>query len=267
MYCRRCGRPVKDNELFCKNCGTKLRDETELHMMPERTKKKRKGGYIVVSALLGLLLGVVAAIGVKWKDLKPSHEASTQFVTSEKSINSIQNSQMESSIETETTETIETTETTLEDLNTENSEMPAISMENIQRVSASSYLKEKSIQHIPERLIDQDTTTAWVEGVSGTGEGEFVCFEFDGSYTINGIKIWNGYQKSEDLYYKNARPQKLEVEFSDGTSERLKLQDNVDGSQTFYFDGRITSYVKISILSTYKGSKYEDTVMSEIELF
>ncbi len=44
MYCRRCGRPVKDNELFCKNCGTKLRDETELHMMPERTKKKRKKG-------------------------------------------------------------------------------------------------------------------------------------------------------------------------------------------------------------------------------
>ena len=243
MYCRRCGRPVKDNELFCKNCGTKLRDETELHMMPERTKKKRKGGYIVVSALLGLLLGVVAAIGVKWKDLKSPHEVDSQIMTSEKHINSTQ------------------------DLHTENSEMPAISMENIQRVSASSYLKEKSIQHIPERLIDQDTTTAWVEGVSGTGEGEFVCFELDGSYTINGIKIWNGYQKSEDLYYKNARPQKLEVEFSDGTSERLKLQDNVDGSQTFYFDGRITSYVKISILSTYKGSKYEDTVMSEIELF
>ena len=261
MYCRRCGRPVKDNELFCKNCGTKLRDETELHMMPERTKKKRKGGYIVVSALLGLLLGVVAAIGVKWKDLKSPHEVDSQIMTSEKHINSTQDLQMESSIGTETTET------KLEVLNTENSEMPAISMENIQRVSASSYLKEKSIQHIPERLIDQDTTTAWVEGVSGTGEGEFVCFELDGSYTINGIKIWNGYQKSEDLYYKNARPQKLEVEVSDGTSERLKLQDNVDGSQTFYFDGRITSYVKISILSTYKGSKYEDTVMSEIELF
>ena len=212
MYCRRCGRPVKDNELFCKNCGTKLRDETELHMMPERTKKKRKGGYIVVSALLGLLLGVVAAIGVKWKDLKSPHEVDSQIMTSEKHINSTQDLQMESSIGTE-------------------------------------------------------TTTAWVEGVSGTGEGEFVCFELDGSYTINGIKIWNGYQKSEDLYYKNARPQKLEVEFSDGTSERLKLQDNVDGSQTFYFDGRITSYVKISILSTYKGSKYEDTVMSEIELF
>ena len=44
MYCRRCGRPVKDNELFCKNCGTKLRDETELHMMPERTKKKKGRG-------------------------------------------------------------------------------------------------------------------------------------------------------------------------------------------------------------------------------
>lgn len=174
MYCRRCGRPVKDNELFCKNCGTKLRDETELHMMPERTKKKRKGGYIVVSALLGLLLGVVAAIGVKWKDLKSPHEVDSQIMTSEKHINSTQDLQMESSIGTETTET------KLEVLNTENSEMPAISMENIQRVSASSYLKEKSIQHIPERLIDQDTTTAWVEGVSGTGEGEFVCFELDG---------------------------------------------------------------------------------------
>ena len=87
----------------------------------------------------------------------------------------------------------------------------------------------------------------------------------------NGKKLAKDQRKPTDnkseMESEKARPQKLEVEFSDGTSERLKLQDNVDGSQTFYFDGRITSYVKISILSTYKGSKYEDTVMSEIELF
>lgn len=58
----------------------------------------------------------MAAIGVKWKDLKSPHEVDSQIMTSEKHINSTQDLQMESSIGTETTET------KLEVLNTENSE-------------------------------------------------------------------------------------------------------------------------------------------------
>ena len=38
------------------------------------------------------------------------------------------------------------------------------------------------------------------------------------------------------------------------------------GFQEFALERHVTSYVKVKIVSTYDGSKYEDTVISEIEL-
>ena len=140
-------------------------------------------------------------------------------------------------------------------------------MRDVEDVTASSYLSEKNIKHVPDLIMDGDTTTAWVEGVDGNnGEGESITFTFGDLYTVSDIKIWNGYQKSEDLYYKNARPAELELEFSDGSTERISLQDTSSGFQEFALERHVTSYVKIKIISTYEGSKYEDTVISEIEL-
>ena len=64
----------------------------------------------------------------------------------------------------------------------------------------------------------------------------------------------------------NIRPAELELEFSDGSTERISLQDTSSGFQEFALERHVTSYVKIKIISTYEGSKYEDTVISEIEL-
>ena len=139
-------------------------------------------------------------------------------------------------------------------------------MWDVEDVTASSYLSEENIKHVPDLIMDGDTTTAWVEGVDGNGEGESITFTFGDLYAVSDIKIWNGYQKSEDLYYKNARPAELELEFSDGSTERISLQDTSSGFQEFALERHVTSYVKIKIISTYEGSKYEDTVISEIEL-
>ena len=106
-------------------------------------------------------------------------------------------------------------------------EIPEIRMRDVKDVSASSYLSEKNIKHVPDRIMDGDTTTAWVEGVEGNGEGESITFTFGDLYVVSDIKIWNGYQKSEDLYYKNARTSELELEFSDGSTERISFQSKL----------------------------------------
>ena len=131
-------------------------------------------------------------------------------------------------------------------------------MWDVEDVTASSYLSEENIKHVPDLIMDGDTTTAWVEGVDGNGEGESITFTFGDLYTVSDIKIWNGYQKSEDLYYKNARPAELELEFSDGSTERISLQDTSSGFQEFALERHVTSYVKIKIISTYEGSGYCD---------
>ncbi|MBS0012227.1 MAG: hypothetical protein KFF49_12505 [Bacteroidales bacterium] len=54
-------------------------------------------------------------------------------------------------------------------------------------------------------LFDNDPATAWVEGVEGHGEGEYLIAGL-GESIPDTISIHNGYQKSERLYKMNSRP-------------------------------------------------------------
>ncbi len=142
-------------------------------------------------------------------------------------------------------------------------------MSHIEKVSASSYLYESqyNIGHDPACLLDGAADTAWCEDVSGQGEGECVFFNFDGVCSLDGMKIYNGYQKSEDLYYKNSRPKDIYLSFSDDTGIAIELSDTM-GEQDINFDRVVnTTFVTLIIKSVYPGTKYEDTLISEISFY
>ena len=144
-----------------------------------------------------------------------------------------------------------------------------VSMSAVTGASASSYLVEAQygVSHGPECVIDGSLSTGWVENVSGQGEGQSVTLSLDGVYRVSGFTINAGYQKSSDLYYKNSRPATVLVSFSDGSSVRIDLEDHF-GQQSFTFDSHVeTGSVTFTIESVYAGSKYQDTVISEISLF
>lgn len=145
----------------------------------------------------------------------------------------------------------------------------AITADAVITAEASSYLSQPKLDlyHTAGRTLDGDLTTAWVEGASGDGVGEWITFTFDGVYRVSGMRIHAGYQKSEELYGKNARPAILTVVFSDGTEQTVTLQD-INGPQDVAFDGPAdTSSVTLEIASVYPGSKYEDTVISEVSFY
>jgi len=142
-----------------------------------------------------------------------------------------------------------------------------ISMDAISDTSASSSLSEYNMTHSSDRLTDGTLSAAWVEGASDQGIGETVVLEFDDTYQINGLLIYAGYQKNEDLYSKNSRPKDILLQFSDGTSFTYTLAD-VYGEQDLLFESSVNSdYVSITIQSVYPGSKYTDTVISEVYLY
>lgn len=273
MYCNKCGNETNDNERFCKYCGApiqKVNGQAEFESMDvpiqKQTRKTLKWFLLVPVFILIIAVGVAIAwtIGNK-QNTSTDDQDDWKVVEDEES----QKTEIASEIETETIPTEEEAQEKPQEVISDESEqveIPEIRMRDVKDVSASSYLSEKNIKHVPDRIMDGDTTTAWVEGVEGNGEGESITFTFGDLYVVSDIKIWNGYQKSEDLYYKNARPSELELEFSDGSTERISLQDMASGFQEFALERHVTSYVKVKIVSTYDGSKYEDTVISEIEL-
>lgn len=278
MYCNKCGNEINENERFCKYCGApveKLDEQVNGEKLDEslqkQTKKKIKWPVLILVLILiiAIALAIVLVMNKRqsnatgnqtgdqddWKVVEDEESQTTEKETA-------------SEIVTENSSTEETPVKQKENISNEQEKdkAPEVRMRDVEDVTASSYLSEKNIKHVPDLIMDGDTTTAWVEGGDGNGEGESITFTFGDLYAVSDIKIWNGYQKSEDLYYKNARPAELELEFSDGSTERISLQDTSSGFQEFALERHVTSYVKVKIISTYEGSKYEDTVISEIEL-
>lgn len=132
---------------------------------------------------------------------------------------------------------------------------------------ASSILAPQyGFNYKPSNLVDGRLDTAWVEGKPGNGEGEWVVVDLGGERSVDGIELLNGYHKNQALFAKNNRVRGLEVSFSNGYSANYELGDH-GGVQTLGFDApQRASWVKLTIRSVYRGSKYKDTAISELRI-
>lgn len=142
----------------------------------------------------------------------------------------------------------------------------------ILEMDASSYLPEhKNIKYEPFYARDDKLQTAWCEGVKGDGIGEWIKFEIGDFNHPEGeiinvyrVMIVNGLAASNDLYYANNRVKKIQLEFSEGQKRVLELKDGVMDYQIFVVHTK-AKWVRMKIVDVYKGKKYDDTCISEVE--
>lgn len=140
---------------------------------------------------------------------------------------------------------------------------------NFYKVSASSQLGDQgAYNYSPYNVIDGNTATAWVEGVSGTGEGEWISLQSDIPQTVRRIGIYNGYGQNNSVYAENGKLNSAMITFSDNTSEIIYFNTPVNGGFEYFDIGeKVTTSVTITLLSCSSGSKYEDTCISEIRIY
>lgn len=145
--------------------------------------------------------------------------------------------------------------------------VPPVSTSAISNAYHSSADQEGNYLHSALLTIDGNPSTCWSEGVPGLGIGENIVIHFNGTYKVSGMNIWIGHQKSESLFYQNARPRSVRVMGSDGSSEVYFLSDTF-GVQRVNFRRPInTSLVKIVVDQVMPGNKYEDTCIAEVSFF
>ena len=131
----------------------------------------------------------------------------------------------------------------------------------------SSADKEGSYVHSAALAVDGNPASCWSEGVPGLGIGENIVFHFNGTYKVCGMNIWIGHQKSQSLFYQNARPTSVRIEGSDGSSEVYSLKDTF-GAQRVDFKKPIdTNLIKIVVEQVVPGNKYQDTCIAEVSFF
>lgn len=117
-------------------------------------------------------------------------------------------------------------------------------------------------------VMDGDLSTCWSEGVDGYGAGEKIQLLFATTYRVSSVTIYNGLETKQELFEKNGRVQEMTVSFSGGEQYRFMLNDGWGSAvSTFTLPQPAdTSYIELTINSTYPGTAYEDTCISEIEL-
>lgn len=143
----------------------------------------------------------------------------------------------------------------------------------IGNVTASSELERlTSYTYTAKNAHDFNLNTVWSEGANGYGIGEYLEYAIPGNQkglAITNLQIINGYVKSDKLWAENSRVKSLKMYINNDVSAILMLEDSKD-VQVFnigYIPLGQTGETKLrfEILDIYKGSKYEDTIITELE--
>ncbi|MDH5380827.1 MAG: hypothetical protein OEW75_08245 [Cyclobacteriaceae bacterium] len=145
-------------------------------------------------------------------------------------------------------------------------------------ISSSSFLESQGTNNYKASNIhDFSLKSAWIEGGSGYGIGEFIDYKFSAaSPRITEIKVVNGYVKNQITYTNNSRVKRLKVLVNGKPYAFLNLKDtrsiqifniNPLGSDPNNSDNLLDNpdwVMRFEILEVYKGDKYKDTAITEI---
>jgi len=141
----------------------------------------------------------------------------------------------------------------------------------VDKVEGSSALKgQNNISYSPDNAHDFNLDTVWCEGTEGYGEGQYLEYTLPGNQVglaITQIEVLNGYIKSDTLWKENGRVKSLKM-YKNGEPTAILMLEDTKKMQVFdigYIPLGQETKLKFEILDVYKGSKYEDTVITELE--
>lgn len=130
----------------------------------------------------------------------------------------------------------------------------------------NSVKQSESYDYSAKSVVDGDATSSWQENEEGIGEGKGFKLNLDKSHKIRYIVLTLGNWRSDQLWEYNARPkiltiqvgqQKKDVEFSNEKKKFcLSFEEPLEA-------GDVSMYIK----EAYEGSRWQDTCISEIELY
>ncbi len=306
MFCQNCGHKNEDGAVFCEVCGMKLEENFHgnahfQNMRETNSRNSDKNGNnrdikkgIIIGAIVTFAVVLLCAIIIYGPDLlkndkNNSDKNSVESVATDNKKDTDKNSDDDNEKYTDSiafADSNEENENLEEDNSKEDLEMEddkgevdktedkndkepaAIGEIPVIFVGASSTLPQKDIIHYPKRTIDDDLSTAWSEGVDGSGIGESIDFGFDTFFNVSSITIWNGYHKSEKLYYANNRPKRIRVDVSNSEeSFEIELRDIME-PQTIELPNPIsTNHVSFTIEDVYYGNSFDDTCITEVKFF
>lgn len=248
--------------IFCLNDGTTLVDRQNLQQTPPVRAKSSLPLILAILAGFVIFAFIVGGVGLYLftrggnRSTEPKSNTNSAAVENQnKAIASANANQGLSSVQIETNRASNIRVQT----SPVNNAPPRIV------ASASSVRKQdRGNFYFPNFAFDNNPSTAWCEGASGEGVGEWLNFEFDRTVNLRQIKIQPGYFKTAQIWRDNNRVAEALIEFSDGTNRRATFSDQMQ-TQTVEVGQKQTRWVRVTIEDIFPGAHDSaDTLISEV---
>jgi hypothetical protein len=142
----------------------------------------------------------------------------------------------------------------------------------IQKVASSELPPTNGISYAAENAYDWNLTTAWVPRRSNNGIGEWLQYTYDRGpderFALTSLIVFNGYRKSRKLWEANARVREMKLDLNGKPYAVIRLRDSYNYQTVplgkIHLNAKKT-VLRFQIISVYKGSKYPDVAISELE--
>ncbi|AXR68735.1 discoidin domain-containing protein [Leptospira mayottensis] len=111
-------------------------------------------------------------------------------------------------------------------------------------------------------LFDSRYEYAWASDKKE--KGLTLDFKFKETQKFNKIKIWNGYQRSDQHCYSNGRLKSATLTGEDGYSQKIQLQDVLGPQEILLEKPYKGTSLRLTVDDIYAGKMYKGFVLSEI---
>lgn len=129
--------------------------------------------------------------------------------------------------------------------------------------TASSFSKQGGDIRAPRHAGDRKKITAWAEGRSDDGVGEWLQMVLPVPQTLQKITVVNGCRRLGEKYILNNRVKSAKLTFSNGSTQDIKLKD-VHKPQVIKIRPVRTRSVQLTIQSVYRGKLGHTTCITEL---
>jgi len=146
-----------------------------------------------------------------------------------------------------------------------------INLSHEAHIRTDSFLTEEingtSYSYPPRLLLDGDLSTCWAENKDGNGIGEVLTVSFPTKVFIQKLAMDIGFDRSASLFFANGRIKEIEIALENQEVFTHRFHDK-RGLQVLELpDSIAVKSFEIKILDVFPGSLYQDTCISEIEIW
>ncbi len=137
--------------------------------------------------------------------------------------------------------------------------------DDTQGVDPAAY---RRIRYAGDKAFDGRPDTAWAEGAAGAGVGESITIKLEKDIRFDAVEIMPGYFHAKYFAANNRIKRfRLEAGGNEGWKETFLCRDSMT-PQRFRLSKQVrASEIKFFVLDTYKGSRWDDTCVSELTFF